>query len=84
MYQSFPRQLGRSGVTSFAHMAEIAVDKAAKGRKYAVTIGHDRRVHMVRIADANEKLIAATFVRGSDPDWLAEEMRFAAERRGLL
>ena len=82
-FHSFPRELGRAGVTSFQRMAELAADKALSGRTYAVTIDLSRKVRMERVADACAPYIAATFTRGCDPDWLASEMRFAAEQRGM-
>ena len=80
-----PRMMGNAAQTMPLKIAERAITLASKASKtstarFMLQMGADRRVWMDRFSavEVNPREWVATFTRASDPDFLAEQIEYAA------
>ena len=75
--RGLPIRIGNPLRTSPDVLADRAIAIAAEFRRiesFALTMGVDRRLWVSHTSDINPQEWIATFTRGSDPDWLANEI----------
>lgn len=80
-----PRMMGNAVQTTPLKIAELAITLASQASntskaRFMLQIGADRRVWMERFSagEVNPREWVATFTRASDPDFLAEQIEYAA------
>lgn len=80
-----PRMMGNAVQTTPLKIAELAITLASQASntskaRFMLQIGADRRVWMERFSagEVNPREGVATFTRASDPDFLAEQIEYAA------
>ena len=80
-----PRMMGNAAQTMPLKIAERAITLASQASKtskerFMLQMGADRRVWMDRFSagEVNPREWVATFTRASDPDFLAEQIEYAA------
>lgn len=84
MSGGFPRQLGKAGVHRPLQLAERAIEIAdtsskSANAKFCVLLEFTGRLYVERRHNSHASEVVATFDRKSDPDWLADEIAFAAK-----
>ncbi len=83
--QGWPATVGKLGSSVISKMAEDAIEAAPKlGASITASIAIDGRVWIDRAHNVADRDAVVTFNSKSDPDWLADEIRFEARARGLL
>lgn len=76
--------VGKVGHSPVSVLAERAIEFTPKRSNAVVTMAMDGTVWLDRPCDANMRVAIATVTAKSDPDWLADELRFEARARGML
>ncbi|MBS0228845.1 MAG: hypothetical protein JSS23_09145 [Proteobacteria bacterium] len=74
----FPVKIGRIGKSSFAKLAERALEAVPAKRPAVVTLDRDGFVWVECLADADMADAVMTVITSTDPDLLAEALQFEA------
>ena len=82
-YNGYPALAGVVGVATFTRIAETALEMSRKKKPCVVMLDNARRVWVDIPENMNVRECVATVTAKSDPDWLAEELRFEARCRGM-
>lgn len=80
----FPAMIGKVGRRPVSALAERALEFAPKKRPICVLMDQGGQIWLDRPEDANVREIIGTYRHNSDPDDLAEDIRFEARARGML
>ncbi len=80
----WPAMIGKIGSTPISGLADKVLAYAPKKSAIAVMLDSAGVIWLDRPADANEREMVGTYTHKSDPDYLAEDIRFEARCRGLM